>query len=646
MRAEDRVLETKTPPSRPTMVYDGECAFCTRWAKRWQLQIGDGIDFEPSSSAAARFPDVPRDQLDEAIHLFEPDGRVLTGAGAVFRALASRKDHRAHVLLALVYAGSPGFARLAELVYRTVTHHRVAAARLSNLLVGKDVRPATWTLGSWLFLRLLGLSSLAAFGSFGVQAKGLVGEHGIAPVRELLAAVRAQGLAEGASTLEIARRAPTLLWAAPTDTGLTVVCAAGAVTSLLLLFDVVPGVALVLVWALYLSLTTVGDVFLGYQWDALLLETCVAAAFVVPWTRGLGRRTTGLHPPRAIGLWVVRLLLFKLVFLSGAVKRLSRDPSWSDLSALRYHWFTQPLPTWTSWYASQLPRWFDEACVLVTFAVELWLPLLVFVPGRARRLAFWGFLLLQVTIAATGNFGFFNLLTIALACVLLDDAAIAGLVPARLRPRLEPLRDAALAVPRRRFGVATILASIVLAASALRMQSAVSSDPSATPRPIARAFAYVAPFASLNAYGLFAVMTTTRREISVEGSDDGVIWRAYRFRWKPGDDLAAPPRFATPHMPRLDWQMWFASLGGTCAGERWYLAFVQRLLEGSPEVLALLADNPFRERPPRFVRSVTWDYRFTTLAEKRATGAWWKREPGEPYCPTLTMRKGRLDLAE
>jgi hypothetical protein len=99
-------------------------------------------------------------------------------------------------------------------------------------------------------------------------------------------------------------------------------------------------------------------------------------------------------------------------------------------------------------------------------------------------------------------------------------------------------------------------------------------------------------------------------------------------------------------MPRLDWQMWFASLGGTCVGERWYLAFVQRLLEGSPAVLDLLAGNPFPDHPPRLVRSLTWDYRFTTAAEKRASGAWWRREAGEQYCPTLTMRDGRLDLSE
>lgn len=644
MLAEDRVLVVTTPPAGPLVIYDGDCAFCTRWAMRWQLQIGDAVDFAPSKAAAERFPEIPRAQLDEAIHLIEPDGRVFTGAGAVFRALAHRKDHRAHVLLALLYESSPGFARIAELAYRTVTQHRVSAARLSKLFVGHDVRPATWVLGHWLFLRLLGVAALAAFVSFSVQAHGLVGSKGIAPFTDLLNAIHTQTTAEGTSTFEMVRRAPTLLWAVPTDAGLGIVCAAGAAASVLLIVDVMPGIALFLVWALYLSITVVGNVFLGYQWDALLLETCVAAAFVVPWTRGRAARE---RSPRTSARWVVRLLLFKLMFLSGAVKRLSQDPAWKDLTAIHFHWFTQPLPTWIAWYVSQLPPWFHELGVVVTFAIELWLPLLLWVPGRARRAAFWGFLLLQVLIALTGNYGFFNLLTIALAITQLDDAGIAALLPASARARLEPLRKRAIAAPRRRLGVATLLAAVVMLASALRMHAAVSaSSDEATPRPIARAFEYVAPFASMNAYGLFAVMTTTRREIAIEGSDDGVTWRPYTFRWKPGEDLAAAPRFTGLHMPRLDWQMWFASLGGTCVGERWYLAFVQRLLEGSPAVLGLLVDDPFHGHPPRLVRSLTWEYRFTTVAEKSASGAWWKREPGAPYCPTLTLRDGRLDLVE
>ena len=138
----------------------------------------------------------------------------------------------------------------------------------------------------------------------------------------------------------------------------------------------------------------------------------------------------------------------------------------------------------------------------------------------------------------------------------------------------------------------------------------------------------VAPFLSMVAYGLFAVMTTDRPEITVEGSRDGVTWVPYDFRWKPGE-VRRRPRFTTPHMPRLDWQMWFAAFSRDCRSQPWFLAFEQRLLEGSPAVLGLLRGNPFREGPPRYVRARLVRYRFTD----RGAQAWWQRDELGIYCP-------------
>src|SRR6185369_4177712 len=143
------------------------------------------------------------------------------------------------------------------------------------------------------------------------------------------------------------------------------------------------------------------------------------------------------------------------------------------------------------------------------------------------------------------------------------------------------------------------------------------------------------PFHVVNGYGLFANMTTSRPEIVVEGSDDAVDWRAYEFRWKPGDPMRRPG-FVQPHMPRLDWQMWFAALGSP-RSSRWFVAFAARLVEGSAPVLALLETNPFPSAPPRYVRATLYDYRFTTPAERRATGAWWKRRALRPYLPALML---------
>jgi hypothetical protein len=131
-------------------------------------------------------------------------------------------------------------------------------------------------------------------------------------------------------------------------------------------------------------------------------------------------------------------------------------------------------------------------------------------------------------------------------------------------------------------------------------------------------------------------MTTERLEIVVEGSDDGQQWRAYEFPYKPGD-VSRAPRWAAPHQPRLDWQMWFAALGDYRTNP-WFVAFAERLLEGSPEVVALLAKNPFPDHPPRYIRAVTYDYRFSTWEEHRQTGAWWHREPHGDYLPTVGLR--------
>ena len=153
------------------------------------------------------------------------------------------------------------------------------------------------------------------------------------------------------------------------------------------------------------------------------------------------------------------------------------------------------------------------------------------------------------------------------------------------------------------------------------------------PKPFARVIAALSPFHLVSSYGLFALMTSERPEIIVEGSNDGVEWLAYEFKCKPGEPKCAP-RFVAPHQPRLDWQMWFAALGYFEANP-WFFRFLMRLLEGSAPVLALLKENPFPAAPPRYVRGVVYDYRFTTRIERRTTGAWWKRERRGLYSPIL-----------
>jgi hypothetical protein len=472
---------------------------------------------------------------------------------------------------------------------------------------------------AWLFLRLLGLTYLIAFLSLATQVQGLIGPQGLLPAASLLESLSARLGPERFWLL------PTVFWLGAGEAALRAGALAGIFLSLLLVVGVLPLPALGLLWALYLSFTSVGQVFLGYQWDSLLLETGFLALFLAP--PRLIPRPGRESEPSPLALWLLRFLLFRLMLSSGLVKLESGDPSWRGLTALRVHYETQPLPTWVGWWVHQLPPWFHTLCGVLMFVFELGVPILIFAPRRLRVAGAAALVAFQLLIAATGNYGFFNLLTVVLCLLALDDLAL----PRRLRARL----SASEARPPRPWPVWVVapVAALVVLVSLAQMAGRAGLD-LPWPSPALALFRAVAPFRTINPYGLFAVMTTSRPEIVVEGSADGETWRAYEFRWKPGD-VTRPPAFVAPHQPRLDWQMWFAALE-TCEENPWFVRFLVKLLEGSPPVLGLLTANPFPDRPPRFVRAVLYDYRFTQPARPWSEGAWWTRERTGLYCPVLS----------
>jgi len=155
------------------------------------------------------------------------------------------------------------------------------------------------------------------------------------------------------------------------------------------------------------------------------------------------------------------------------------------------------------------------------------------------------------------------------------------------------------------------------------------------PRLLGSVYARVEAFRIVNGYGLFRVMTKDRREIVIEGSADGIDWKPYEFKWKPGDVMRAPG-WCAPHQPRLDWQMWFAALG-SYRQNPWFVQTVIALLHGKPEVAALFERNPFPQSPPQYVRATLYRYRFTTVQEHRETGAWWKRQELGEYLPSVSL---------
>ncbi|HJV65598.1 MAG TPA: lipase maturation factor family protein [Geomonas sp.] len=442
----------------------------------------------------------------------------------------------------------------------------------------------------WLFPRLLGVVYFSAFFSLLVQVRGLFGANGILPITGFLAALRAE--LEKPDYLDF----PTLFWLKSSDQALVGGCLAGLILSILLIAGAPPVPLLILLWLLYLSYVAVGQDFLAYQWDSLLLEVGFMTIFLP---------LASPAPPLVV--FTYRFFLFRFMISAGAVKLLSRDPTWRDLTALTYHYQTQPIPNRPAWYAHQLPLSVQKLSTLVTLLLELGAPVLALGPEPARLACLVLMILLQLLIAGTGNYGFFNLLTVVMCLPLLDDRLLGSFLEL---PQAFPNQPAAVAVSAI-FGIFLILNLCQLVLLFHR------------PRWLLRPLMRLSPFMISNHYGLFAVMTTDRLELVVEGSMDGSGWQEYEFRWKPGDPKR-PPRQAAPHMPRLDWQMWFAALAPNRL-EPWLQNFLVRLLQGQPEVLALLADNPFPSAPPTYIRVSVYRYTFSDYQKRSEQSTWWER---------------------
>jgi predicted DCC family thiol-disulfide oxidoreductase YuxK len=622
------------------MLYDGNCNFCKFWIARWQEATAGQVDYLPSQDArvAQQFTELPRERLDAAVQLIETDGSVFAGADAVFRALAHRPRFRWPLWF---YQNVPGVAPVTEAAYGFIAARREFFSFLTRLFWGRDPARPGYSLVRWVFLRGLGLIYLCAFLSLGTQILGLVGHNGILPAAQWTQYVRTQldQMNVGAARyFEV----PTLCWWSASDGFLRFLCGAGVALSLLVVFDVAPALCLFLLWLIYLSLATVCQEFLGFQWDNLLLETGLLAVFFAP--LHLLPRFRNAAPPSRVVLWLFRWLLFRLMFESGVVKLASHDPAWSGLRALNFHYETQPLPTWIGWYAHQLPASVQTGCVAIMFVIELAVPFLIFAPRRPRFVGFVLLVLLQVLIFLTGNYCFFNLLTIALCLLLLDDALLLKFIPAKWRPEIAEAEKPTLpsdSAPKNRphcgwplwLTIPVALVIIFVSVPQVIYQVGLLRSPPPGFETVSR---WLDPFRSINPYGLFSVMTTSRMEIVIEGSNDGQSWLPYEFKYKPGD-LTRRPRFVAPHQPRLDWQMWFAALG-TAQQNPWLVNFCIRLLQGSPEVLGLLEHNPFPGAPPRYIRAELYEYHFTNFKERRADGAWWRRELRGEYLPAISLR--------
>ena len=337
-------------------------------------------------------------------------------------------------------------------------------------------------------------------------------------------------------------------------------------------------------------------------------------------------------PTRSILIiWLYRWLAFRFMFLGGAVKIISRDPTWDNLTALQYHFETQPLPAPLAWNF----HYFSESTLIsmtaLTLFIELIIPFLIFLPRKIRFISGYLFIIFQVFIILTGNYNFFNLLTIAFCLFLFDDAALKWLMPERIKEKLIDTKNY-FSIPMKNTVAALFATFLVLSVSMMQLWKLFINDP---PAVLVNYAKIISPFNIVNTYGPFAIMTTRRVEINIEGSNDGETWHEYKFKYKP-DDLDKPPRWIIPHQPRLDWQMWFAALRNH-KHHPWFGNLVYRLLQGSPEVTRLFKYNPFPDKPPLYVRASAYEYHFTKPSIRKSTQKWWTREFLVNYFPVTKL---------
>jgi hypothetical protein len=491
----------------------------------------------------------------------------------------------------------------------------------------------------WLFLRALGLIYFSAFYSLIFQVRGLLGPAGILPAAEYLRAVT--------NSIGFARFwfAPTLLWFSASNHMLMTLCWTGLLASVLLTINIFPRGMLLLCFICFLSFVTAASDFSGYQSDGMLLEAGFISLFLAP--PGFRPRLAPQSPPIRAGIFLLLWEWFRIYFESGVAKIASGDPLWRHFTAMDEYYQNGPLPTWIGWYAQHLPHWFHLATAFATLALELVLVWMLFFPRRVRIICFFIVTPWQIAVILTANYTFLNYLVLALAIFLLDDRFLARFAPKSRRSQLtQPTQTVSASAPSQESAMpqwqqtwARLLATLKVALTAVMFVWLFYSSTvlllwmiwREAPFPSAPVSA-LQPFRIADRYGLFAVMTRGRYEIEFQGSNDGEHWTTYPFRYKPQNPYEAP-RIYAPYQPRFDWNLWFASLG------HWRSNPIvprteERLLEGSPDVLALFAANPFPQ-PPRQIRVVLWQYWFTSMQEKREQGLWWRRQLLGNFAPTL-----------
>jgi hypothetical protein len=479
-------------------------------------------------------------------------------------------------------------------------------------------RGNSYWLTRFVILRLLGFVYAIAFLVAAQQLVPLIGARGLTPAHNFLSVVHSQFGSRTAAMFHM----PTLFWFGVSDNGLSIFAWVGFALSLVVLAGYANAVLLAVLWGMYMSIVHIGQIWYGYGWEIQLLETGFLSIFLCPLFDG--RPFPKCRPPLLV-IWLFRWLGFRIMVGAGLIK-LRGDPCWRDLTCLYYHYETQPIPNPISRYLHFAPHWFHQIETAWNHFVELIVPWFSFGPRTARHIA--GVLLVsfQIILIISGNLSFLNYITIIPFLACFDDTFLGRILPASLVKRAE--RATQESEPSRINNTIAIALSILVAYLSIAPVLNLASG-----RQLMN-YSYD-PLDLVNTYGAFGTVGRIRPEIVFEGTEDAVItgdtkWKEYEFKAKPGDPNRRPA-FTAPYQPRIDWQIWFAAMASP-SDYPWTLHFVWRLLQNDSNTLSLLANNPFPNAPPHYIRARLYRYEFAPIGER----AWWKREPIGEWLPALS----------
>ena len=487
-----------------------------------------------------------------------------------------------------------------------------------------------YRLTRFVLLRFTGLVYFIAFLVAAQQFIPLVGSDGLLPAEPMvLRAVEHHGSASA-----VFWKMPSFFWFHCSDTLIRAVTWSGVALSLVVLAGFANVPILLALWALYLSLLPIGQDFTGYGWDIQLLETGFLAIFLAPL---FDPRPFPARAPSIVIITLYRWLIFRIMLGAGLIK-LRGDEVWSfkELSALFYHYETQPVPNPLSRLLHFAPQWFHKAGVLWNHFVELVVPWFGFGPRVARHVA--GFLMasFQVILILSGNLSFLNWLTIVPCLACFDDTFWRRLLPRRLVSLAEGSARANVTRSEAHTTAVLTFAMVVVCLSIGPVKNLLSPGQ-----------AMNTSFDRLhlvNTYGAFGTVDKERFEIILEGTDEAVpemlsVWKEYPFKAKPGDP-ARRPAIITPYHYRLDWESWFPWSRPGLGRQRWMPHLIWKLLHNDPGALSLLGPNPFPDQPPTFIRASLYRYKFAPLGNSE--GLWWTRERVGTFINPVSKEDAKL----